>query len=152
GIGVADGKLLWKVVFASKYNSGTPIVDGPTVIFSGPGAGTVAYKIEKDKDGFAANPLWKKTQAAHRYNTPVLKDGALYGLSGGKTFFCMDAKTGEQLWTDKSERGECGTILDAGMVLLALTSDSDLVAFQPNNMKFVEIAHYKVADTPTWAY
>ena len=37
----------------------------------------------------------------------------------------MDAKTGDVLWTDKTPRGECGAILDAGRVLLALTSDYD---------------------------
>jgi hypothetical protein len=64
----------------------------------------------------------------------------------------MDAKTGEMLWTDKAPRGQCGEILDAGSVLLALTSDKDLVAFEPSNKEFKEVAHFKVADTETWAY
>ena len=81
GIGVDDGKLLWKVGYRSRYNSGTPIVDGQTVIYSGPGPGTVALKIEKQGDVFTAKQLWKKPQAAGIYNTPVLKDGLLYGLA-----------------------------------------------------------------------
>jgi outer membrane protein assembly factor BamB len=156
GIGVADGKLLWQVPFAARYNSGTPIIHGETVICSGPNAGTVAFKIEKEKDGFAAKPLWKKTQAAGIYNTPVLKDGLLYGLSsagrGSTNLFCMNAQTGEALWTDSTPRGECGEILDAGPVLLALTSDSNLVAFKPSNKEYSELAKLKVSDTPPWAY
>jgi outer membrane protein assembly factor BamB len=156
GIGVADGKLLWQVPFAARYNSGTPIVDGETVICSGPNAGTVAFKIEKNKDAFTAKPLWKKTQAAGIYNTPVLKDGLLYGLSspgrGSTNLFCMNAKTGEELWTDSTPRGECGEILDAGAILLALTSDSNLVAFKPSNKEYMEVAKIKVSDTPPWAY
>jgi outer membrane protein assembly factor BamB len=156
GIGVADGKLLWQVPFAARYNSGTPIIDGATVICSGPNAGTAAFKIEKDKDAFTAKPLWKKTQAAGIYNTPVVKDGLLYGLSavgrGSTNLFCMDAQTGEVLWNDSAPRGECGEILDAGAVLLAMTSDSNLVAFKPSDKGFTELAKIKVSDTPPWAY
>jgi outer membrane protein assembly factor BamB len=161
GIGVADGKLLWRFAYKARYNTGTPIVDGQTVIYSGPGAGTVAYKIEKKGDGFEATDLWKKSQAPSQYNTPVLKDGVLYGLAsagrggrggGAGNFFSMDAKTGAVLWTDKSKRGDCGAVLDAGSVLLALTSDSNLVAFKPSTKEYTELGKYKVADTPTWAY
>ncbi len=68
----------------------------------------------------------------------------------------MKAETGEVLWTDKTERGECGAVLDAGSVLLGLTSDSELVAFKPSNKEYAELAKYKVADKGgndgTWAY
>ena len=43
-------------------------------------------------------------------------------------------------------------ILRGRSVLLALTSDTDLVAFKPGDKEYVELAKYKVADTPTWAY
>jgi outer membrane protein assembly factor BamB len=157
GIAAADGKLLWQVPFAARYNSGTPVVDGPVVIVSGPGPGTAAFKVEKQGDGFAAKELWKSKTAASIYNTPVLKDGLLYGLAappgrGGPTnFFCMDARTGDVLWTDTARRGECGAILDAGPVLLALTSDTYLEVFKPSNKGYEELARYKVADSPTWA-
>jgi outer membrane protein assembly factor BamB len=166
GVNVADGKLLWQVPFASRYNSGTPIVDGHKVICSGAPAGTVAFKVEKSGSGFAANQLWKSNQAAGTYNTPVLKDGLLYGLSmgggggggggrgrgGAANFFCMSAENGNVLWTDKTPRGQCGEILDAGSVLVALTSDSNLVAFKPSNKEYMELAKIKVADSETWAY
>ena len=67
GIGVADGKLLWQIPFmAGRYNMGTPIVDGQTVICSGR-----ALKIEKQADGFAAKELWKG-ESPNTFNTPVL--------------------------------------------------------------------------------
>ena len=47
--------------------------------------------------------------------------------------------------------GGYASIVDAGSVLLALTSDSELVAFKPSNKEYAELARYKVADTPTWA-
>lgn len=150
GIGVTDGKLLWQVPLTARYMNGTPIIDGQTVIYSAQGPGTVALKIEKQADGFAAKELWKG-DPTHQYNTSVLKDGQLYGLSARRNFFCMNAQTGEVLWTDTTARGECGTVIDAGSVLLALTSDTELVAFKPGKA-YAELAKMKVADTPTWAY
>jgi outer membrane protein assembly factor BamB len=167
GIGAADGKLLWQAPFTARYNSGTPIVAGDTVICSGPpdmrnqGGGTSAFKIEKKDDGFAATEAWKQAKSpAAIFNTPVLKDGLLYGLSslgqGPTNLFCMDAKNGDVLWTDSAKRGECGEILDAGAVLLALTSDCELIAFKPSNKEYAELAKYKVADKAgidgPWAY
>ena len=115
----------------------------------------MAVQIEKKDDGFAAKELWTKKDSPGKYNTPVLKDGLLFGLTpggrGSTKFFCMKADTGEVLWTDKTERGECGAILDAGNVLLALTSKSELVAFKPSDKEYTELAKYKVADSATWA-
>jgi outer membrane protein assembly factor BamB len=166
GVGAADGKLLWEAPFEAKgmgsYNSITPVVDGQTVIVAREGTGTTALKVEKTGDGFAAKEVWQKKASPGKYNTPVLKDGRLYGLSpaeggGGRmmdpptNFFCMDAQTGEVLWTDSAKRGACGAVLDAGPVLLALTSDSKLVAFKPDAKGYSELISYTVADTPTWS-
>ena len=63
----------------------------------------------------------------------------------------MKADTGEIAWTDSAKRGECGTVYDAGDVLLGLTSDSQLVVFKPSDKGYTEVAKYKVADSPTWA-
>lgn len=151
GVNAADGKLLWKTPFKSRYNSETPVVDGSMVFCSGPGAGSVAFKIEKKGEAFEARQVWKKTDADGMYITPVLKDGLLYGINSAKNIFCQDAQTGEVLWTDKTGRGECGEILDAGAVLIALTSDMHLVVFKPGRKGFEEVANYKVGDSPTWA-
>ncbi|MCI0682469.1 MAG: PQQ-binding-like beta-propeller repeat protein [Gemmataceae bacterium] len=161
GVGVADGKLLWKFPFGGAAYQGTymtPIVDGRTVIYSapggrkGPGGGTVAIKIEKADGKFTATEVWKNKQAPYQYNTPVLRDGLIFGLSAGKSFFCMDAKTGDTLWTDDAKRGEAGAVLNAGAVMLALTGDSELVAFAPSNKTYTELASYKVSATPGLSY
>ena len=99
-----------------------------------------------------ATELWKKGYAADKYHTPVRHDGLLFGVNGSQNFFCADAKTGEELWTDKgTRRGSCGAILDAGSVLLALGSDKDLVVFRPSGKAFEEVAHYRVAEDEPWA-
>jgi outer membrane protein assembly factor BamB len=84
----------------------------------------------------------------------------LYGLSasgggGGRmgmgNVYCMDAKSGKVLWTDKTPRGDCGAILDAGSVLIGLTNRQELFVFKPSDKEYTEVAKYKVADSATWA-
>jgi outer membrane protein assembly factor BamB len=150
-VDVADGKLLWQMPFKARYNSVTPIIEGPTVYYAGEGSGTVAVKVEKKDDKFVANEIWKKKDGPGKYNTPVLKDGFLYGLTTRGNFYCMKAETGDVLWTDKASHGDCGAVLDAGSVLLGLTSDSNLVVFKPSDKELTEIAKYKVADSPSWS-
>ena len=88
-----------------------------------------------------------------QFNTPVLKDGLLFGLSDKGTFFCLDAKTGKTDWTDTTKRGgNFAAILDAGSVILAMPSTSELIAFKPSDKEYAELARIKVADTPTYAH
>ena len=138
GIATADGKLLWQLPFASAgqwaYNAATPIVDGQTVIYTGAGRGTKAVKIEKKGDAFAATELWSNAEIAPQFNTPVLKDGLLFGLSDKGNLFCVDAKTGKTAWTDQTSRDRSGfaAMVDAGSCLMALPSSSELIVFKPS--------------------
>jgi outer membrane protein assembly factor BamB len=149
GVNLADGKLAWKTAFSQgRYQTATPIADGDKVICSG-----TAFAISKDGETFAAKQSWKG-QAPHNYNTPVLKDGLLFGLSGtggNMKLYCQDAKNGELKWSDDKSRGECGTVVDAGTVMILLSSNGELVVFKPSDKSFEEIAKYKVSDVPTWA-
>jgi outer membrane protein assembly factor BamB len=171
GVSVADGKELWHVDLPKGSYSityGTPVIDGRTVIYGvalkGSGI-TLAFTIEKKGDSFTATELWKST-GSYQYNTPVLDDGLLFGLSTGRTFYCTDAKSGKELWKDSTPRGEAGGVLNAGSVILALTGppsakgkgsetasgDSELVAFEPSRTGFKEVAHYKLSPSAGLAY
>jgi outer membrane protein assembly factor BamB len=136
------------------YNAATPIIDGNTIILSAPGQGTKAFKIEKTGDAYAAKDAWANPDVATQFNTPVLKDGKLYGVSNQGNLFCLDAATGKTLWTGGDRLGErgFGSVVAAGPVLLALTPTSDLVVFKPSGTAFEQVARIRVADTPTNAY
>ncbi|MCY3019124.1 MAG: PQQ-binding-like beta-propeller repeat protein [Planctomycetota bacterium] len=147
GIGLADGKLLWEVPFPPQgraYNAATPIVDGQTVIYTGAARGTKAVKIEKAGDAFTAKELWSNADNAVQFNTPVLKDGRVYGISQKGDLFCLDAKDGKTLWAAPLGGGGFGSIVDAGPVLLALTPDGQLTALEPSDKEFKKLAAYKV--------
>jgi outer membrane protein assembly factor BamB len=156
GVKIADGKLLWQTPFAVTgrgYNAATPIVNGPTVIYAGSNRGTKAVKIEKQGDGFAVKELWSNAENSVQFSTPVLKNGLVFGLSDRETLFCINAQDGKTAWTAPLRGGRgYGSIVDAGSVLLALNPSSQLVVFEPNGKEFKQIASYKVADSPTYAY
>jgi outer membrane protein assembly factor BamB len=157
GVGVADGKLLWETPFAPSgmgaYNAETPIVAGQTIYVSGSFRGTRALKIEKQGDRYATTQLWKNSELSVQFNTPVLKNGQLYGISSKNYLYCLNAESGKQGWTERlrGERGY-GSVVDVGPVLLALTTNGQLVVFDSNDKKFVQLARYKVADEGTYAY
>jgi len=155
GIGAADGKLLWEAPFPAQgmnYNAATPIVDGQTVIYAGAGRGTKAVKVEKTADGFAAKELWSNPDNGVQFDSPVLKDGQIYGLSQRGVLFCLDAQTGKTLWTTELGGRGFGSIVDAGSALLALTPKGELIVFEPSGKEYKKLSAYKVADTDTYAY
>ena len=156
GVGVAKGKLLWKIPFVPRgrvYNAATPIVNGQTVIFTGAGRGAKAVKVEKTDEGFAVKEQWSNPKLAPQFNTPVLKDGLLFGLSARGNLFCINASDGKTAWTDETRHGRgFAAIVDAGSVILALPNHSQLIAFKPDGKKYTELAQIKVADKPTYAH
>jgi len=215
GVNAKDGKLAFEIPYPVQgrgYNASTPIVNGQTVIYAGSGRGTKAAKIDKQGDGYAAQELWSNPDKSVQFNTPVLKDGFIYGLTASNEFFCINANDGKLAWSapaakpaaaqsppppaataaeapaptttqpganaprepgggDGARRpgggpagggggrrggggggGGFGSIIDAGSVLLALTPSSELIALQPTDKGYNELARIKVAESPTHAY
>jgi outer membrane protein assembly factor BamB len=136
------------------YNAPTPVIDGQTVFITGGAGGTKALKIEKSGDVLAATELWTNPAISATYNTPVIKDGLLYGVSGKGTLFCLDAKTGKTQWEDTTSRAQrgFGTLVDAGTVLIAMGDDGGLTVFKPDEKAFSQVAQIKVPGTTTYSY
>ncbi|MGA2175181.1 MAG: PQQ-binding-like beta-propeller repeat protein [Verrucomicrobiota bacterium] len=156
-LNLSDGKLAWETPFAPQgmgaANAATPIIDGQTLIYTGTGRGTVAVKLEKQGDSFTATPLWSNSDNSPRFSTPVLKNGLLFGLSQDGNFYCLNAQTGKTAWTEAgAKRGAFGSILDAGSVLVALTPKAHLIAFQPDDKAYAEVASVKVAETEIYSH
>ena len=214
-VNAADGTLAWEAAGVPRSGPGggggrgmgggqdrkaaTPIVDGQTLVTAG--LGLKAVKLEKEQDKVLATELWNNPSASVAFNTPVLKNGMLYGLKGNNEIFCVDAKDGKTEWTapfpvgavlrgaldipafapafvglpapaDPAAPGNprrpggpggrggrgggmgggFGSIVDAGPVLLALTPSAQLIVFEPSEKGFKQLASYKVAPTPTYAY
>lgn len=174
-LSLAGGNLAWETPFAVQgrgYNASSPVVVGQTLFYAGSNRGATAVKLETEGDGLAGKELWKNTDNSVQFNTPLVKDELLYGLTARNEFFCINTKDGKTAWTaplnpaaasDEAQqeggrrrrgggRGGYGSIVDAGSVLLALTPASELVVFKPGAGAYEEVARIKVAESPTYAY
>jgi outer membrane protein assembly factor BamB len=174
-LGVADGKLLWETPFPAPrggrtYNSCTPVVDGQTVIYSGSGRGTKAIKFTREGDSFSGKELWSSKDDV-LFNTPVLKNGLLFGLSARDSLFCINLESGKTAWTAALGQASTGggggggggggrgggnagfaSIVDAGSALMVLMPNTQLTVFEPSDKEFRKLATYKVGDKETFAY
>lgn len=122
-INAANGKLAWESAPASQEGGGgpggpggpagggqggrgggggrdnkaTPIIDGQTIITAG--RGVKAVKLQKDGDKLVGTEVWSNADKAVSFNTPLLKNGMLYGLTGNNELFCLHAKDGKVAWS-----------------------------------------------------
>lgn len=100
GVTAADGKQIWKIQYEQgRGTSATPIVDRETLIVSGPGSGFTAIGLKSEGGNLQEEELWKNTESTVRFNTPVLKDGSLFGLSTNNALFAINTSTHETVWT-----------------------------------------------------
>ena len=153
---LADGKQLWEletpVGTGRVNNAASPVADGNKIYYTGLNNGVNAAEIKKAGSNYTVTKLWSNPDFTTVYNTPVLKDGFLYGISSQSRLFCIDAGTGKTAWTDETALQNFGSIVDAGQVLIALTSNSHFVVLKPDGQKFNKVAQLKLAETGIYSH
>jgi len=147
----ADGKLLWKIPFATSYdqNSVTPVVAGDLVIFGGVQKPTFAIKVT----GSEATPAWDAREITMYMSTPVIDGTTLYGMSDKQrgSLFAMNATTGAVLWKSEGRLGANASLTDVGSAILVMADTGELTVQQKGGNALKELAKFKVADSPVWA-
>ena len=154
-LNLADGKLIWQIATPVQqrfYNCVSPYIDGQTIYFTGQGTGMKAVNIEKSGNEYITKELWSNTEVGAKWNTPVLKDGFLYGFTDQKRIYCLNAATGQTAWIDNAVNSDFATIVDCGSVIIGLPSTGNLIVFKPEPKAYSEVAKYKVSDTPIYAF
>jgi outer membrane protein assembly factor BamB len=153
---LSDGKQLWE--FATPVGTGrvqnatSPVVDQNKLYFTGLNNGFSAIEIKKQGDTFVVNKLWSNPDLSTSFNTPLLKDGFLYGLSNQNRLFCINASTGQTAWTDETALQSFGSIVDAGSVIVVTTSNSNFVVLKPDGQKYNQLALIKLAESSIYAH
>jgi len=97
-------------------------------------AGTTAEKLTLASDGIKAEQLWNNPDASVVFNTPVLKDGLIFGLTANNQVFCVREATGkrrgwhrweqQRLRRRRSSRGRA----DVVAVVVAVSAPSSMPA------------------------
>jgi outer membrane protein assembly factor BamB len=106
----ATGKEIWRVVDGAESTIAMPITENGVVYwytgFMVAGDGSrytdlVAVNPDGQGDITATNIIWKKKDelAHNQMLTPVIRDGLIYTVNSRNTLMCIDAKTGEEVWS-----------------------------------------------------
>jgi len=151
-----DGKQLWE--FATPVGTGrvqnatSPVVDQNKIYYTGLNNGVNAIEIKKEGNSFTVNKLWTNPDFSTGFSTPLLKDGFLYGLSNQSRLFCINASTGQTAWKDETPLQNFGSLVDAGSVIIALTSNSNFVVLKPDGQKYNQVALIKLVESSIYAH
>jgi outer membrane protein assembly factor BamB len=154
-LGLLDGKLLFQVATPVQqrfYNCVSPYIDGQTIYLTGQGTGMKAIKVEKSGNEYVTKETWSNPLVGAKWNTPILKDGFLYGFSDQKRIYCLNAATGQTAWIDNAVNSDFATIVDCGSVIIGLPSTANVIVFKPVPEAYSEIARYKVSETPIYSF
>lgn len=150
-----DGKLLWQIptpVQQRFYNCVSPYIDGSKIYYTGQGLGTKAIEVVKQGDNLLTKELWSSTEIGAKWNTPVLKDGFLYGFTDQRKIYCLNAADGKTGWIDAATNSDFATTVDCGSVILGSPSTGFLIVFKPDPKAYTEVVKYKVSETPVYAF
>ena len=164
GIAAADGKFLWrydKAANGTGINCTSPFFyDGMVFAASAYGAGGGLVKLNKDNDGaFKAEEVWFSKRMQNHHGGVVVVDGALYGANGGNgggALICLDFKTGEVLWDERSAgRATKGSIALADGRIYYRTEEGPILLIEPSRKEYVERGRFEQPDrskAPAWSH
>jgi outer membrane protein assembly factor BamB len=104
------GEEIWRVVEGEDSTIAMPIAENGIVYFY-PGfitdtsgdkvAELLAVNPEGKGDITKTNVLWKFKSPILQLLTPLIKDGLIYTIDNRNVLFCLDAKTGQELYSKK---------------------------------------------------
>jgi hypothetical protein len=136
----------WRARINESVNAAAPLViDDQVFLTSSYGTGAVLLRVRKD----AVEEVWQgdRSLSAH-YNTPMHKDGYLYGIDGrqerGARLRCVELKSGTVKW--EKESFGCASLILADGMLIALTEGGELVLIEPTPDGYREKSRAAVLD------
>ncbi|MGC4002179.1 MAG: PQQ-like beta-propeller repeat protein [Pirellulales bacterium] len=149
----ATGKEIAKHRYETNFSTSacTPLIKGDAIFVStGYGKGSTMFEF----DGKELKIAYETKKLRSHMATPVWIGDAIYGIDGQSNersrckLVCIDAKTGEERW---SQRGSgCGTIFAADDVLVVLSDDGTLITCEANPAEYKELAKAKILDGRCW--
>lgn len=154
GLDAETGALLWDYSGSANRTANvcTPIyADGYVFSSSAYGTGGGLVKLTRTDDGFKAEEVYFERSMANHHGGIVLIDGFMYGFGSGG-LLCMDFKSGEIAWRDRSV-GK-GSLCYADGRLYCLGEKNAMALVEANPKEYVEHGRFELpkGEWPTWAH
>ena len=111
GLDPVTGEVLWRYPFHPKrmvINVPTPVIYGERLFVSAFYDGALMLRLRQDRP--AVEKIWRRfgsdeqnTDALHAMiSTPYLEGDYVYGVDSYGQLRCLDAKTGDRIWEDRT--------------------------------------------------
>jgi outer membrane protein assembly factor BamB len=155
-LALADGSLLWQLPFTTEYdqNSVTPLVVGDLVIYGGLSKPTTALRVTRTGGKWVTAEAWQNADVSMYMSSPVESGGHIFGFTHRNRgqLFCLDPRSGKTMWTTKGREGENAALETAAGLVMAMTTDGELIVARNTPQQFDVVKRYTVADSPVWAH
>jgi len=147
------GEELWRILYRDD-NPISRIVTGNGLLFINSGGSPGASELFAVREGGKgdvtdSHVVWKMTEDVCHESSPVLVDDLLYTMSDRGTLICMDAATGDQIWTQELE-GKYGASLLAADGRIYLSNKEGMTTVIEPGRAFRELAVNQL-DGELWA-
>ena len=154
GVRAADGELLWRYREPSNRtaNAATPIYsDGLVFYTSAYGTGGGALRLRVNGDRVDSEEAWFESSLQNHHGGVVLYEGHLYGFFGN-ALACVDFKTGEIVWRDRSVGKGSLTLADGKLFLVGEKHRAGLAEATPDGYR--ERGRFELEDhgEPSWGH
>ncbi len=154
GLDANTGELLWSHDQTNRWlvHANTPLYhDGQIYCASGYGKGGVMLKLSED--GKSITELWRDESLDDKMGGMILLDGRIYGSGdANKKWFCIDWKTGEELYSSKMLKP--GNIIYSDGLLYCYGTGGNVGLVDPKTNDYSLISSFEVpyGENYHWAH
>lgn len=145
------GELLWETPWKTKFkvNAAQPIIRKNQMFLSSAyGFGSALFTIEAK----GAKEVWRNKAMENHFNTCILIDGYLYGVSGTSPdkclLKCLSWETGETLWEEKGVG--MGSVIAAKDLLVVLSDRGELIFAPASPAGFKPVYRTQILGGKCW--
>lgn len=143
-VNAKNGEFLWRYNAPANptANASTPLAaDGDVFAASGYGAGGGLVHVERDQKAFKTEEVYFTKKMKNHHGGMLLIDGYLYGSDDPNILTCLDYKTGEVQWADRS-CGKCSLTYADGM-LFCRSEDRNVSLVRATPEKFELLGRFQ---------
>ncbi len=143
GVSAKDGAVKWRLPFPGK----TAVIPTPIVrdnlVFVNAGYG-VGCQLAEVKAGNEAAVVYENKTMKNHHGGVLLLGENLYGYSDGIGWLCMDFKTGNQVWAERSKLGKGAATCADGMLYLLDEGSGTVVLIKASPKGWAEHGRFKL--------
>jgi len=142
------GEEIWRIVQGEDSTISMPTEeDGVVYFYTGfvtpPEGDQYAELLAVDPEGkgniASTNILWRVHSPVLQLLTPLVKDGLLYTVDSEGTMLCLDAKTGETIWSEKLKgKYNSSPVYIAGHIYFSAIQGETLVIKEGRKLEIVD--------------